>query len=219
MRVCFIFTDNRIFEEGVKKYMESKERTSMVFTTLFITGIVISNVIAAKVVKAGPFLFPASIISYTFTFIIANMMSDVVGKERSRFLVYMGFVAQLTASGLILIGLFLPSATQDRGDAYKLLLGINWRFTLASLAAYTTSQSINHYIFNSKLFKKSSTANLISVLVAQLFDTMIFTLVAFFGVYSGLINMVLSQYVIKIIIVLVTTPIFLITKRMKKLEG
>ncbi len=199
--------------------MESKERTSMVFTTLFITGIVISNVIAAKVVKAGPFLFPASIISYTFTFIIANMMSDVVGKERSRFLVYMGFVAQLTASGLILIGLFLPSVTQDRGEAYKLLLGINWRFTLASLAAYATSQSINHYIFNSNLFKKSSTANLISVLVAQLFDTMIFTLVAFLGVYSGLINMALSQYVIKIIIVLVTNPIFLITKRMKKLEG
>ncbi|WP_448374280.1 queuosine precursor transporter [Fervidobacterium sp.] len=199
--------------------MEVKERTSMIFTTLFITGIVISNVIAAKVVKAGPFLFPASIISYTFTFIIANMMSDVVGKERSKFLVYMGFLAQAVASGLILLGLFLPTASTERGEAYKLLLGINWRFTLASLAAYGTSQSMNYYIFNAKLFKKSSTANLISVLVAQFFDTLIFTLVAFLGIYSGLINMVLSQYVIKIIIVLVTNPIFLITKKMKKLEG
>jgi len=199
--------------------MEAKERTSMIFTTFFITGIVISNVIAAKVVKAGPFLFPASIISYTFTFIIANMMSDVVDKERSKFLVYMGFLAQAIASGLILLGLFLPPASIERGEAYKLLLGVNWRFTLSSLAAYGTSQFMNYYIFNSKLFKKSSTANFVSVLVAQFFDTLIFTLVAFLGIYSGLINMVLSQYVIKIIIVLVTNPIFLITKKMKRLEG
>jgi len=187
----------------------------MILTTLFITGIVVSNVIAAKVIKLGVFLFPASIVSYTFTFIIANMMSDVVSKERSKFLVFMGFLAQVTASGLILLGLFLPSADINRGEAYRLLLGINWRFTLASLSAYGTSQLLNYYIFNSKFFKKASTANLISVLVAQFFDTLIFTLVAFIGVYDGLFNMVLSQYVIKIIIVVITNPIFLLTKKMK----
>ncbi|QIV78625.1 queuosine precursor transporter [Fervidobacterium pennivorans] len=195
--------------------MDRQEKNAMILTTLFITGIVISNVIAAKVIKLGAFLFPASIISYTFTFIIANMMSDVVGKERSRFLVFMGFLAQATASGLILLGLFLPSADINRGEAYRLLLGINWRFTLASLSAYGTSQLMNYYIFNSKFFKKASTANLISVLVAQFFDTLIFTLVAFIGVYNNLFNMVLSQYVIKIIIVVVTNPIFLLTKKMK----
>lgn len=195
--------------------MDRQEKNAMILTTLFITGIVVSNVIAAKVIKLGAFLFPASIVSYTFTFIIANMMSDVVGKERSRFLVFMGFLAQATASGLILLGLFLPSADINRGEAYRLLLGINWRFTLASLSAYGTSQLMNYYIFNSKFFKKASTANLISVLVAQFFDTLIFTLVAFIGVYDGLFNMVLSQYVIKIIIVVITNPIFLLTKKMK----
>ncbi|AFG35803.1 conserved hypothetical integral membrane protein [Fervidobacterium pennivorans DSM 9078] len=195
--------------------MDRQERNAMILTTLFITGIVVSNVIAAKVIKLGVFLFPASIVSYTFTFIIANMMSDVVSKERSKFLVFMGFLAQVTASGLILLGLFLPSADINRGEAYRLLLGINWRFTLASLSAYGTSQLLNYYIFNSKFFKKASTANLISVLVAQFFDTLIFTLVAFIGVYDGLFNMVLSQYVIKIIIVVITNPIFLLTKKMK----
>ncbi|WP_448377033.1 queuosine precursor transporter [Fervidobacterium sp.] len=195
--------------------MDRQDRSAMILTTLFITGIVISNVIAAKVIKLGAFLFPSSIISYTFTFIIANMMSDVVGKERSKFLVFMGFLAQATASGLILIGLFLPSADINRGEAYRLLLGINWRFTLASLSAYGTSQLMNYYIFNSKFFKNGFTANLISVLVAQFFDTLIFTFVAFFGIYDRLLDMVLSQYVIKIIIVVVTNPIFLLTKKMK----
>ncbi|QAV33355.1 hypothetical protein SAMN04488510_10136 [Fervidobacterium changbaicum] len=195
--------------------MDRREKNAMILTTLFITGIVISNVIAAKVVKLGVFLFPSSIVSYTFTFIIANMMSDVVGKERSKFLVFMGFLAQATASGLILLGLFLPSASIERGEAYRLLLGINWRFTLASLAAYGTSQLMNYYIFNSKFFRKASVANLVSVLIAQFFDTLIFTIVAFVGVYNQLFNMVLSQYVIKIIIVLVTNPIFLLTKKLK----
>ncbi|AMW33285.1 queuosine precursor transporter [Fervidobacterium islandicum] len=195
--------------------MDRREKNAMILTTLFITGIVISNVIAAKVVKLGVFLFPSSIVSYTFTFIIANMMSDVVGKERSKFLVFMGFLAQATASGLILLGLFLPSASIERGEAYRLLLGINWRFTLASLAAYGTSQLMNYYIFNSKFFRKASVANLASVLIAQFFDTLIFTIVAFVGVYNQLFNMVLSQYVVKIIIVLVTNPIFLLTKKLK----
>ncbi len=195
--------------------MDRQEKNAMILTTLFITGIVISNVIAAKVIKLGAFLFPASIISYTFTFIIANMMSDVVGKERSRFLVFMGFLAQATASGLIFLGLFLPPADVNRGEAYRLLLGINWRFTLASLSAYGTSQLMNYYIFNSKFFKNRFTANLISVLVAQFFDTLIFTFVAFIGIYDRLLDMVLSQYVIKIIIVVVTNPIFLLTKKMK----
>lgn len=195
--------------------MDRREKNAMILTTLFITGIVISNVIAAKVVKLGVFLFPSSIVSYTFTFIIANMMSDVVGKERSKFLVFMGFLAQATASGLILLGLFLPSASIERGEAYRLLLGINWRFTLASLAAYGTSQLMNYYIFNSKFFRKASVANLVSVLIAQFFDTLIFTIVAFVGVYNQLFNVVLSQYVIKIIIVLVTNPIFLLTKKLK----
>ncbi|MEJ5258153.1 MAG: queuosine precursor transporter [Fervidobacterium sp.] len=195
--------------------MERKERQGMIFTTLFITGIVVSNVIAAKVVKFGVFLFPASIISYTFTFIIANMVSDVIGKERSKFLVWMGFLAQATASGLILLGLFMPAASVDRGEAYRIILGMNWRFTLASLAAYGTSQFMNYYIFNSKRFKSAAVANLVSVLVAQFFDTVVFTLVAFLGVYNQLISMVLSQYVIKIIIVLVANPVFMLTKKMK----
>jgi len=195
--------------------VERKERQGMIFTTLFITGIVVSNVIAAKVVKFGVFLFPASIISYTFTFIIANMVSDVIGKERSKFLVWMGFLAQATASGLILLGLFMPAASVDRGEAYRIILGMNWRFTLASLAAYGTSQFMNYYIFNSKRFKSAAVANLVSVLVAQFFDTVVFTLVAFLGVYNQLISMVLSQYVIKIIIVLVANPVFMLTKKMK----
>lgn len=195
--------------------MERKERQGMIFTTLFITGIVVSNVIAAKVVKFGVFLFPASIISYTFTFIIANMVSDVIGKERSKFLVWMGFLAQATASGLILLGLFMPAASVERGEAYRIILGMNWRFTLASLAAYGTSQFINYYIFNSKRFKSAAVANLVSVLVAQFFDTVVFTLVAFLGVYDQLLSMVLSQYVIKIIIVLVANPVFMLTKKMK----
>ncbi|MGQ9856821.1 MAG: queuosine precursor transporter [Fervidobacterium sp.] len=195
--------------------MERKERQGMIFTTLFITGIVVSNVIAAKVVKFGVFLFPASIISYTFTFIIANMVSDVIDKERSKFLVWMGFLAQAAASGLILLGLFMPAASVERGEAYRIILGMNWRFTLASLAAYGTSQFMNYYIFNSKRFNSAVVANLVSVLVAQFFDTVVFTLVAFLGVYNQLISMVLSQYVIKIIIVLVTNPVFMLTKKMK----
>lgn len=191
------------------------EKRIMLFTTLFITGIVVSNVIASKVVKIGLFLFPASIISYTFTFILSNIVSDVIDKRHSKYLIFMGFLAQATASGLILLGLFMPAASIERGEAYRLVLGTNWRFTLASLLAYGTSQVINHYIFNKGFFKNALTANLFSVGIAQLLDTIVFTYVAFLGIYPNLWSMILSQYVIKVIIVLAMNPVFLITKKLK----
>lgn len=196
--------------------VSGNEKKLMVFTTLFITGIVISNVLAAKIVKIGVFIFPASIISYTFTFILVNMLSDVLDSKYSKVLVYLGFLAQSVASLLILMGLFMPSASVERGEAYKLLLGTNWRFTLASISAYGISQFANLYLFNLKLFDNTFLLNLFSVAVAQLLDTVVFTLVAFLGVYRGLVPMILSQYVIKVIIVLVANPVFLITKKLKE---
>ncbi len=202
-------------KEVFKKFMNQVEKKLMTFTTLFITGIVVSNVIASKVVKIGLFVFPASIISYTFTFIISNMVSESVDKKYSKQLIYMGFLAQITASLLIILGLFMPSANTERGEAYKIILGMNWRFTIASLSAYGTSQLINHYVFNKGLFKSPLTANLVSVGIAQFFDTLVFTYVAFLGVYKGLWGMILSQYVIKVIIVIVTNPVFLLIKKTK----
>ncbi|MGB4751612.1 MAG: queuosine precursor transporter [Fervidobacterium sp.] len=191
------------------------ERKLMILTTLFVTGIVVSNVIAAKIVKIGVFVFPASILSYTFTFILSNMVSDILDKKYSSYLIWMGFLAQAVASGLVLLGLFMPAESIDRGEAYRLLLGMNWRFTLASFCAYGASQFLNYYIFNSKLLKSKFVANLVSVLIAQLFDTIVFTFVAFTGVYPRLWSMILSQYIIKVIIVVVTNPIFLLTKKLR----
>ncbi len=191
------------------------ERKLMILTTLFVTGIVVSNVIAAKVVKIGVFVFPASILSYTFTFILSNMVSDILDKKYSSYLIWMGFLAQAVASGLVLLGFFMPAESIDRGEAYRLLLGMNWRFTLASFCAYGASQFLNYYIFNSKLLKSKFVANLVSVLIAQLFDTIVFTFVAFTGVYPRLWSMILSQYVIKVIIVVVANPIFLLTKKLR----
>ncbi|HRV37578.1 MAG TPA: queuosine precursor transporter [Fervidobacterium sp.] len=191
------------------------ERRLMILTTLFVTGIVVSNVIAAKIVKIGVFVFPASILSYTFTFILSNMVSDILDKKYSSYLIWMGFLAQAVASGLVLLGLFMPAESIDRGEAYRLLLGMNWRFTLASFCAYGASQFLNYYIFNSKLLKSKFVANLVSVLIAQLFDTIVFTFVAFTGVYPRLWSMILSQYIIKVIIVVVANPIFLLTKKLR----
>ncbi|ODN30169.1 queuosine precursor transporter [Fervidobacterium thailandense] len=196
--------------------VSGSEKKLMVFTTLFVTGIVISNVLAAKIVKVGVFVFPASIISYTFTFILVNMLTDVLDGNYSKVLVYLGFLAQTVASLLILLGLFMPSASVDRGKAYELLLGTNWRFTLASVSAYGVSQFANFYLFSLKFFKNPLILNFFSVAVAQLLDTVVFTLVAFLGEYKGLVPMILSQYLIKVIIILVANPVFLVTKRLKE---
>ncbi len=191
---------------------KTKAEHSQLLLTLFVTGIVISNVIAGKIVKAGFLSFPASVISYVFTFILVNLSFEMVGKEGAKRFVKLGFLAQIVASLLILMGLFLPAdpLVLDKAQAYKTILGLNWRITLASFCAYFTAQVLNLLIYNFKISKSKSVQNFLSISIAQFFDTIVFTLVAFLGVYSNLLWLMLSQYIVKVIVVVLLNPIFTI---------
>ncbi len=180
--------------------------------TLFVTSIVISNVIAGKIVKVGFLSFPASVISYVFTFILVNLSFEIAGKEGAKRFVKLGFLAQIVASLLILMGLFLPAdpLALDKAQAYKTILGLNWRITLASFGAYFTAQAVNLIVFSLKLAKNKSVLNFLSISIAQFFDTIVFTLIAFLGVYSNLLWLMISQYIVKIIVVFLLNPIFTI---------
>lgn len=201
------------------------EKKRMLIYTLFTTSLVIANVVTGKILQIGPFTVPGAVLLYGITFLCTDLVSELYGKKEAQKLVLTGFVCSLFASVMILLTQYLPSAVfaMDKQEAYVTLLGMNFKFVFASMVAYSVSQSWDVWMFHKmgKLTggKHKWIRNNVSTMTSQLFDTVIFITIAFAGVVPNLLWMIVSQYIVKLIIALMDTPIFyLFTKNVTQKE-
>ncbi len=199
----------------------------MLIAALFVTSLVVANVVTGKILMldAGFFNFivPGAFLLYAVTFLMTDLMNELYGKEEAQTLVKVGFIASLFAAVMIYLTQLLPAApfALHMQEAYETLLGMNIRFVAASMTAYYISQTWDVWFFNF-LRKKTDgkhrwLRNNASTMTSQLLDTLIFITLAFSGVQGvNLPLMIFSQYVLKLIIAAVDTPIFyFLTRKLK----
>ncbi|TFB23291.1 VUT family protein [Filobacillus milosensis] len=207
--------------------MMSKDQKLILLNVIFASALVVANVIAGKLVMFSEnFIVPAAVVVYAVTFLITDIIHENYGKKQAKQTIIFGFIAQIFASIMILFGQLLPVApfAQESQTAYETLLGQNARFVLASLAAYLTSQHIDVWIF-SMLKKLTHTRlkwlrNNLSTAISQLIDTTVFITIAFIGNVPNIWMMILSQYVIKLGIATLDTPIFYwLTRKNKQTDS
>ncbi len=189
--------------------------------TLFVSGLVVANIIAAKVIVIWKLVVPAAIIIYPFTFLITDIIGELYGKEEGTRTVWYGFVASAFAMVIIYAGMLLPAAPfmVEQQSAYETLLGPNRRIVLASLLAYLCSQKHDVWAFH--FWKKVTRGrykwlrNNLSTIASQLIDSVIFIGLAFWGTVPHVGEMILGQYAVKVLIALLDTPLFYVftTKR------
>jgi hypothetical protein len=185
-----------------------------VLQSLFVSGLVVSNIIAAKVIVIWKLVVPAAIIIYPFTFLITDIIGELYGKEEGNRTVWYGFLASIFAMVIIYAGMILPEAPfmEKQQSAYEILLGPNRRIVAASLLAYLCSQKHDVWAFH--LWKKLTKGryrwlrNNLSTMTSQLVDTVIFIGLAFWGTVPHLGKMILGQYLVKVLIALLDTPLF-----------
>ena len=194
--------------------MFKTNRNLVLVSAIFVVALVISNILAAKVVQIGPIEIPAAVIAYPFTFLMADIVSEIWGKKEAHYLVLVGFIVQLFSLLLITIAIFLPAAPYSDQAAFSGVLGSTWRIVLASMVAYLVSQFFDVFAFHKvkQHFKAKWMRNCTTV-VSQLIDTSIFITIAFIGSVPSIGVMILSQYIVKVCFALADTPFFyLLTK-------
>ena len=189
----------------------------VVLNTLFVTSLVISNVVSAKALQLGPLQVPGAALCYCITFLCTDIIGELYGKAEANKTVRIGFLCQCVASLLILLTQYLPHAVyaEEVATAYNTLLGMNWRFFLASMLAYTVSQSWDVWVFHKlrdKYIAKHGSVkggrwiwNNASTMTSQAIDTIIFILLAFWGTVPNIWTMVISQYVLKLALLYLMT--------------
>lgn len=194
--------------------MKKTERNLILLNSIFVVGLVVSNIVAAKVVSFWGLVAPAAIVIYPITFLITDIVGELWGREEANRTVRLGLICQVFSLLLIAAAIALPVAPfADNQAAFVAILGNTFRMVLASLVAYMAAQSWDVFVFHrlkehTALGKHKWLRNNASTMTSQMIDTLIFITIGFYGVVPDIWVMVFSQYIIKFVFALLDTPIF-----------
>lgn len=197
--------------------MQKTDRNLLILNGIFITSLLIANVLSAKIVSFWGMVIPAAIVAYPLTFLMTDLIGEIWGKEQANKAVKLGFICQIASLIMIGLAILLPVAPfADNQAQFKSIMGQSFRVVAASLVAYYCSQSWDVWIFHK--IRDISTKhkwirNNVSTMTSQMIDTAIFITIAFIGVVPNIWTMIISQYVIKVVYAaLDTIPFYLLTK-------
>ena len=206
--------------------MKKTEKNLMLVNAIFVTSLLIANVVSSKIVSFWGLTVPAAIVAYPLTFLMTDVIGEIWGKEEANKTVKLGFICQMISLALIGCAILLPVASfADNQSQFTAILGSSFRVVFASMIGYLVSQSwdvwIFHKIRDAYIAKHGSTKggrwiwNNASTMTSQIIDTAIFITIAFSGVVPNILTMILSQYLVKFVYALLDTPFFyLLTKKM-----
>ena len=194
--------------------MEAFKREEKIFVLLaiiFVTLLVVSNIIAAKLISIAGLIVPAAVLCYALTFLLSDTIAEIWGKERTMYVIKLGFFASILSAFFIKLSISMPAASFWTNQVeYDMILGANIRIVMASMVAYLISQYHDvwsfHFWKNKTQGKHLWLRNNMSTGVSQLIDTTIFITIAFYGTGAPLLSLILGQYIIKLAISIFDTP-------------
>ena len=205
---------------------------------LFITSLVVSNLIFQKFFSWNPFgdvtvfgapLFELSvgILPYPITFLITDLISEIYGQKKANQVVTAGIFASFFSMGIILLANYstaIPSSPVGDGTFTK-VFGLSPLGVLASMLAYLAAQYVDITIYH--FWKRVTKGRMLwlrnnfSTFSSQLIDTFtIVGLLCIFGVlpWDKFYGLLISGFIFKIMIAILDTPflyffVYLMRKR------
>ena len=186
----------------------------ILLNSIFMIGLVMSNLFGGKIISVLGFTVAGAIITYPLTFLSTDIIGEIWGKQEANDCVKIGIIVQLIFLALGYLSLAIPpqEASKSLQQSLTVILNQGLRMTLASLGAFSISQFLDVFLFHklkeSCNGKKKWLRNNLSTMTSQLVDTLIFITIAFYGVVDNLPAMVLGQYVIQLLLALGDTPFF-----------
>ena len=209
--------------------MKKTEKNLMLVNAIFITSLLIANVVSSKIVSFWGLTVPAAIVAYPLTFLMTDVIGEIWGKEEANKTVKLGFICQMISLVLIGCAILLPVAPfADNQAQFTAILGSSFRVVFASMIGYLCSQSWDVWVFHKirdfYIKKHGSTKggrwiwNNASTMTSQIIDTAIFITIAFIGVVPNIWAMIFSQYLIKLVYALLDTPFFYLMTNKKRSE-
>jgi len=181
---------------------------------IFVAILLISNVASTKILTLWKFTFDGGTILFPLSYIFGDVLTEVYGYQRSRRVIWTGFFGAALMSLVLYVVQILPAAADwPNQEAYEVLIGFVPRIVLGSLVAYFAGEFSNSYILSRLKIKTKGkllwVRTIGSTLVGEGIDTLIFCLIAFYGLVpnSLLISIIISNYIFKCGVEILFTPV------------
>ena len=198
-----------------------RERWLPAIAAVFVTSLIISNIIAVKLFSFGPVFLPAGTIVFPVSYIFGDVLTEVYGYARARQVIWIGFACNLFAVLVILTSIYLPPASiwdtlgspAESQRAYASIFNMAPRLLAASFVAYLAGEFLNSFVLAKMKIATAGkylwTRTIGSTIVGQLADSSIFATLAFSGLVpgNGLVTLIVSQWLVKSAYETLATPL------------
>lgn len=197
-----------------------------VLVALFVAVLLISNIASTKILTIWMFTFDGGTLLFPLSYIFGDILTEVYGFRRSRRVIWLGFFSALIMSLVLFVVQILPPAGDwTNQKAYEAVLGFVPRIVAASLLAYFAGEFTNSMILSRlKILTKGRylwTRTIGSTLIGEGIDTIVFCMVAFYGVLPASVfkAVLISNYFFKCAVEIIFTPLtYLIVRTLKRKE-
>jgi len=195
----------------------------------FVSFLLISNISAVKIIDLHGFLTDGGAILFPLTYIFGDILTEVYGFRYARRAIWTAFgIMGIASVVFLLVGAAPAGAEWGLQDSWNNILGFVPRIVIASLAAFLVGQFMNAFVLAKlkvRFGKERMWIRLIgSTVVGELFDTMIFTLVAFTasGFMSGpqMVKFIIQGWIFKTVVEIIMLPVtYRVIAFLKKAEN
>lgn len=206
---------------------ENVSKIFLIFTSIYITLILISNILAGRLISICSISLTGAVMVFPFTYILSDIFTEVYGFNKNKKIIWLSFMCNLVMVLVFMTVLKLPYPdTFKSSEEYNLVLGTTPRNLVASLAGFLFGNFLNSIILSKlKVVTKGkflALRTITSTIFGEAIDTIIFITIAFWGQLSNeiLVHMIINQAIFKILIEVIATPItYKIINKVKKIEN
>ena len=200
----------------------------MIIAVVYVTCLLLSNLTAGKMwAVTDAITLPAAVILFPVTYIFGDIFTEVYGFRKARIIIWLGFACSFFAVAVYLVTIALPHpGFWENQEAYAVVMGTTPRVAAASFIGYLFGEFSNSMIL-SRMKVATQGKNLwmrtiLSTLVGEGFDSVIFVTVSFWGTMDNatVLQMILFQYLFKVGYEIVFTPVtYAVVGWLKQKEG
>jgi len=133
-----------------------------------------------------------------------NILQDLFGREAARISIRISMLALIFFVAMSQIHLFYnPNVHDVTQTAYSSILGQTPRIVFSSLIVYYTVQRLDvvFFAFLKRFVSNLGTRLLISLLVNQALDTILFSLLGLYGLVASLFDIMIVSYAVKCVVI------------------
>jgi uncharacterized integral membrane protein (TIGR00697 family) len=176
-------------------------------------GVILANIEVMKTVKVFGLVTALGNVIYSSIFLTTDILNENYSKKEAQKAVWIGFFVLICVTILMQITInFIPDESDFLSEHITAIFNFLPRITIASLTAYLISQTLDILFFANlkKIHKKRYLwfRNNLSTIFSQFIDTIIFTLIAFLGIFSWniILQIFITSMIMKIVISFCDTP-------------